>query len=340
MSLFDIFRKKKQSKALPAIVKKQSPIVYSKELTIHPDIKNLLWFGDGVMKNHNTKPKEINTFKINGYVVTVSFSGAEEPSLIFLDKEILEPKKNEEVERPSYYPNFKTLTPKQRWHYVNLLENPYNPENDIGYVFILYYGLERHLLEGDFDGAFNVILKLRDAYNNKSFQSYSANALILSSMLNNKGDYVLDFLNSLDKNHEFNFSCNLFLMCYLSFNIPIKSSDLMRFSKSFGFSKTNYIKKNPDLFRAELDKVMIRNFESTTLDLSRLITQTEIEHADTEKTSIFANTSINEQSIPVPQLSNIPGFRKIIFSLLDQSHENTKIRLRDLRKIGDPEAFK
>lgn len=340
MSLFDIFRKKKQMKALPSIENTQPPIVYRKELTIHPDIKNLLWFGDGAMKNHTTKPKEVNTFRINGYVVTVSFSGAEEPSLIFLDKEIIEPKENEEVERPSYYPNFKTLTPKQRWNYVKLLEDPYNPENDIGYVFILYYGLERHLLEGDFDKAFNVILKLRDAHANKSFQHYSANALILSSMLHNKGDYVIEFLNSLDKNFEFNFSCDLFLMCYLSFNIPINAIDLMRFAKSFGFSKSTYIKKHPCLFKDELDKVIMKNFESTTLDLSQLIDCNALDTVETKNTSIFANTSINEQLIPIPQLSNIPSLRDVIFLILNQSHENTKIRLRDLRKIGDPEAFK
>ena len=82
-------------------------------------------------------------------------------------------------------------------------------------MFILYYGLERHLLEGDFHSAFNVILKLRDVHKNKSFQSYSGNALILSALLQKKGEYIPSFIKSLDKEYEFNFSDNLLLMSYL-----------------------------------------------------------------------------------------------------------------------------
>jgi hypothetical protein len=95
-------------------------------------------------------------------------------------------------------------------------------------VFILYYGLERHLLSGDFERSFGVILKLRDVHANRSFQRYSANALILSSILHKKGEFVLEFINSLDKEHEFNFLDNLFLMCYYSFDIPILPKDIMR----------------------------------------------------------------------------------------------------------------
>jgi len=75
----------------------------------------------------------------------------------------------EDVERPPYYPNYSQLTPQQKGVYWKLLSNPYDSKFDIGFVFILYYGLERHLLNGNYEKAFRLILKLRDIHTNKSF---------------------------------------------------------------------------------------------------------------------------------------------------------------------------
>jgi hypothetical protein len=115
----------------------------------------------------------------------------DEPSLIYTKEAIIPPQDESLVPGPYYFQKYKDLSPEQRWICLWFLANPYNTPVDIGYVFILYYGLEQHLLQGNFDTAFNVILKLRDVHSNKVFQKYSSNALILSSLLKNKGEYVL-----------------------------------------------------------------------------------------------------------------------------------------------------
>jgi hypothetical protein len=93
-----------------------------------------------------------------------------------------------------------------------------------------------------------VIIKLRDIRTNKSFQKYSGNAVILSVLLKKKGEYVIEFVKSLDADYKFGFSDNLLLLCCYSFNTPLAPRDLMRMAKTFGFTKTNYIKNSPDVF--------------------------------------------------------------------------------------------
>ena len=111
---------------------------------------------------------------------------------------------------------------------------------DIGYVFLLYYGLERHLLLGEKERAQKVILKLRDVHEDKVFQQYSAKAIILSNMQDENVENIKKFLISLDKEHEFLFSNNLYLFCAYLFDIPLSSKDIIRMSKTFGFTNQNY----------------------------------------------------------------------------------------------------
>ena len=118
----------------------------------------------------------------------------------------------------------------------------------------LYYGLERYLLTDSYEEVIDVILKLRDVHQNKSFQSYSANAVILTCMYRQRADIAQKFMMSLDKDYEFNFSPNLFLICKYSLGLPLYGVEIMRFAKAFGFTKNNYIKKYPKLFIDTLNK--------------------------------------------------------------------------------------
>ena len=59
-----------------------------------------------------------------------------------------------------YYPSYKNLKAENRYVYLNWLRDVTAPI-PIGYVFIFYYGLERHLLFGKFEQAFDMIVKLR-----------------------------------------------------------------------------------------------------------------------------------------------------------------------------------
>lgn len=329
------FNRENKNKTQVQVEKETNPHKESaltiKGIDVHPDIRNLLWVGEGNFKNYSQEAHNKTEFEIDGIVFTISFFGSEEPSLIYPSQRVS--KSNiSEVERPPYFPTYSGLSPAQKWVYANLLSNPYNPEINIGFVFILYYGLERHLLLGNFKQAFDVILKLRDVHANASFQSYSAKALILSCMLHKRPDLVLRFLDSLDKDHEFNFSDNLFLLCCYSFNIPIPPFQIMKMSKSFDHKNQNYIKKEPELFVEKIEEILKSEYGKNELILKDFLGPRALQAIKTKKELIFANVSIRDQEIPVPQIISDKSLKPAIQKILKSAHEDVKKHLAQMRK--------
>jgi len=322
---------------MPDIISNSNlPDIYVEDYKVHDDIKSLLWFGDGIYKNI-TKAQmssEGEYYEIGGYRIRISYHGGSdiEPSLILMNMPIKQPVDEVLIPRPPYYPQYIGLTPEQRWIYLKLLNNPYNDKIDIGYVFILYYGLERHLLHGDFHSAFNVILKLRDVHKNKSFQYYSGNALILSALWKGKGEYIPLFIKSLDKEYEFNFNENLLLMSYYSFNVPFTAKDIMRFAKTVLFNKTTYIKNNPDIFEKCLKDVIKEKAGIDYVDLKNYFTDEVISKLKRFNSTIYANTSLIDQEISIPVLITNVKFKAEMLMYLILTHEKTKKEIADMRK--------
>ena len=83
------------------------------------------------------------------------------------------------------------MSPQQRFRYLNWLKNIDNPIED-GYVLLYYYGLERHLLVGNFEIAFHQIIRLRKVHKNRSFQLISEMALIHSGIFRERLDMLVD----------------------------------------------------------------------------------------------------------------------------------------------------
>ena len=345
MWLLNFFKKKKEENT--SIVPKKEHLISADNespsvqgLTLHADLKDLIWIWDGKHKNYKQTREENRSIDLNTFQVTISFINQEEPSLIYTNQVISQIQKIKNVARPWYYPTYSGLSPEQKWVYLTLLANPYNPSIDIGFVFILYYGLERHLLSGNFEKAIDVILKLRDIHTNRSFQSYSANAIILSCMLHQRGDLVLKFIASLDKEHELSFSDNLFLICYFSFNLPLLPTDIMRMAKTFEFNNINYIKKYPDLFWEALKNVIRNKTGAESIDLKKYLTPSEIKKIKMQDVGIFANMSIMEQSIPIPLLSENFKLKREMYHLLEAAHQEVKTQLSEMRKSGRPPLIK
>lgn len=226
------------------------------------------------------------------------------------------------------------MTAAQRGVYWEFLADPYSGKFDIGYVFILYYGLERHLLEGRCEDAFNVILKLRDVYDNASFQSYSACALILICLFKQRPDLAGKFYQSLDKRQELNFPDNLYLLCKMGLNLPLTANDIMRMCKTFEFNNQNYIKKYPDLFLKELTASMQSCFGTDQLEIRQFVTQAEWRKLRRQRVPIFANVSIRDKSIDVPLIAECFKLKKVVYDLLERTHESVKKVLIQKRKDG------
>lgn len=317
------------------VTRSTDSLIPSKPLYVHPDIKELLWIADGPKRNYAQKPTQTD-FEINGIRFSIEFGLGAEPSLISIKNPISIVNDVSNVERPPYFPTYSQLTPLQRGVYWKLLENPYNTAIDIGFVFILYYGLERHLLEGNFEKAFQVILKLRDIRPNKSFQNYSACALILTSLARKRADLAALFLQSLDKKHELNFPDNMFLICKYGLDLPLMPKDIMRMAKTFEFNNMNYIKQYPGIFEVHLRKTMLEKTGNDTLDIKQYITIAEWKKLKKQSVSMYANTSIQNKTIEIPTLSDCFKLKRIIYNMLEYAHEETKKELSTMRKNGVP----
>lgn len=341
MGLFDLFFRKKSNQKTSIIPKHVSVAKKTivDDLYIHEDIKDLIWVADGIMKNYNSE-KEEDIYEYNGIKIIISSIRKEEPSLISTNLPLEEVDNIYNIERPTYYPTYSELTPQQKWVYWKLLANPYNTKIDIGFVFILYYGLERHLLNGDFEKAFNVILKLRDLHKNKSFQYYSANALILTCLFKQRIDLAIKFIQSLDKEYELQFSDNLFILCKYCLDISLTSKDIMRLAKSFEFKNVNYIKNYPEIFESILLDKLRSRYDSDGILISRFIKPNDHVKLRKQSIPIFANMSIIDKSIEVPKVIENLALKEVIYNLLKETHNEVKVKLSELRKNGQLDSSK
>ena len=309
------------------------PDITKSGLSIHPDLIDLIWIGDGKYQNYTNPLKSTSTYQYEGFTIEVSMLKPDEPSLLYLKYPIEPVHPSEYVERPPYYPSYSELTPKQKYLYWEFLSNPYDPSNDIGYVFIFYYGLERHLLYGNFEKAFDIILKLRDVYDNRSFQHYSASALILSTLIHKRAEYTQRFINSLDKDYEFQMPGELYFLCKLSLGIPITALDIIKFHKFFGFSNDRYIKNNADIFFKNLcNNIRYQNNGSELIDSKPYFIEVNFGRLPTVSLPIFANISMINKEVVIPDISHANHFVKSILELLKNAHQDTKQELASIRK--------
>ena len=116
-------------------------------MSVHPDVRDLLWIENGPHKNW-TEEQGVSPLGLGNIVVDYVSSRPSEPSLINFDYEI-KYVNSDEVEKPDYNPSYSKLTPEQRGVYWSFLKDPFTGGFDISYVFLFYYGLERHLFKGN-----------------------------------------------------------------------------------------------------------------------------------------------------------------------------------------------
>jgi hypothetical protein len=147
-----------------------------------------------------------------------------------------------------------------------------------------------------------------------------------------KGEYIPLFINSLDKEYEFNFSENLLLMSYYSFNVPLSPKDIMRMAKTFEFTNTNYIKKNPDIFENCLKEIIKEKSGLEYVDLKNYFTDDVISNLKRSEPTIYANMSLIDQKISIPVLVTNKKFKSEMLMYLTLAHEKTKKEMAEKRK--------
>ena len=310
-------------------IQQQEKWLIKNSIHFHEDIKDLIWFADSPLLNIDPK-QFIKTVKSSGLRLDFTYSGYPEPSMIFTKYPIEFPKLFSDVEPLGYYPSYIELDPLQKGMYIKFLENPYKTKIDIGYLFLLYYGLERHLLLDDWEKSADVILKLRKCHKHKSFQSYSASALILTAIYREQGELALRVISELEENQFL--PITEYLLCASSFNLHITSKELMYYAEWFGFHNTRYIKNQTELFSKTLTDFIQEDYHRDYVLISDFLTDKDIAETPPHKIKIFANVSLSDVKIEVPFLSENEKLRNAVCSLLQKNHDFVKKYLADQRK--------
>lgn len=296
----------KQNQGLTAV--QSSKKININNLNIPHEVLKLLWIGDGKLKNYYI-PMEFHNYKD----IDINFIKTIEPSCIFTELPIEECEDDlSKIDNLDYYPNYFSLQPNQKFCYLKWLEDVMQPI-PIGYVFIFYYGLERHLIEGDFESAFQMILKLKDRFNNTSFQAYSTDALLIAIVLKNKTEYFNKVVNYIN---------NPKLLCIIKtfINEPLTAKNLIDIRKYVGFNNNYYIQKGYDLFEKTLEKILIDKYKIPVFPTNHKI----IENATSYLTLAIANFSLDKRTAKIPNIFSNKTFSEDIKNILLETHTTIK----------------
>lgn len=291
-------------------VPQETPVEMCSELmpkeqeAIPDEVKGLLWIkGEGLTYGHNM---------------------LNEPSLIDMDLEIRHAEDGL-VQDIGYYPSYKNLKAENRYVYLNWLKDVTAPI-PIGYVFIFYYGLERHLLFGKFEQAFDMIVKLRLFHSNSSFYAYSSDALLIAALYHKRPDMI----SKIDLNKA---TSKLSQFVVASLTGKIESSLLIENCAEVGFTNKRYIKSDYGLFKQALDEVLQERFG----DKSYPVAEEDFLKCAGTFPLVLANYSLKleERIANAPDLSTNGEYKKNVFSLLNEAHERVKAYKREERVKGD-----
>lgn len=235
----------------------------------HSDIAPLLWYGDGPQKNWDYPDYPSDPPNLGGHTHEVAHAvfdldggrqmiwefhdNTREPSAIF---SALPVHQEEEVPPMPGYPRWYELTPGQRWNYLRYLENPYQPV-EIGYAFLLYYGLERHLYFGNYNAVVPVIFRMRGILDHPSFWYYSSNSLLISAYQRGDRETMRRVLDGYAR-HKGDF--NLCMLAHTAAGEPLSAHELIMYRVKFGFRNVRYIRSQPEAFEQELTGYLRREY--------------------------------------------------------------------------------
>ncbi len=250
----------------------------------------------------------------------------DDPSTIYSTLPAVDPSSPENVPKLSYFPSYSEMLPEQRGLYLRWLYDVTN-EIDIGYVFVYYYGLERHLVYGDFDEAFDEIKLLRKHHDNGSFQSYSASALVHSCLLRKR----VDKLQQLYASGDFDYFDNSNLLILHYSKLDILPDMMFQLASRLSGINRRYIKLKPELYKQKINEVLIGKFGKPSYPLS---SQFSLDSVEGIPYPIFANISFPPE-VRTPRLPNLlhhAPFQSELASIFQEAHEAVKSASKGKRK--------
>lgn len=244
-----------------------------------------------------------------------------EPSLIWTKLPI---KANSDLETQAmYWPAYSQFSSEHRYQYLRWLKNIEQPTN-LSYVFLYFYGLERHLLVGNYDEAVDEIVRLLKSHTQKSFRQYATSSLIAASLVRKRLDIVDRVPSLLEEEVDEALALRIIKGTSMS------PDDMMSIASRVGFTNRRYFKVQPELFKHNLQTV-INEFEA---EYGKVMSIFKLEDFKKENANIFANMSIpvEARTAKVPVILDDVKFQSAIRSALEEAHKRTKDKLASDRK--------
>lgn len=326
MGLLDLIRGRANVGASSAIVLDPTALAIGQH-HVPANIRDLLWFSDGPLRNYVQRPESESTSSFEGIRMTVSFFGTSEPSAISIGLPVGTPSGTHGVEPLGYYPSYEGMTPRQRWVYLNWLMD-IDGSVDIGYVFVFYYGLERQLFGPLADQAVDTILRLRAHHTHSSFVRYSSDAVLAASLVANRSDWLLKFAETINLTGDAALS-DIYLYAKYLYGFELSPVELMAMSGRVGFTNRRYIQNQTSLFEAALQDAIRAKLGADGVSLARY----SVADCQPSQHALFANYSLDRDRVllAVPVFAEHPEFRSTAFDLLQSAHETVKQQLKFTR---------
>lgn len=223
-----------------------------------------------------------------------------------------------------YFPSYRGLSDTGRGEFLTWLQDIRQTPNQIGYAFIYFYALERHLETGDFDGAFWEIMELSKYH--EQVKRYALNTLFRAVFRKERPDLFGELIDSsLFKD---DFSGNTYLMIRYIQQSSITAEELVKYHKCFDWTNNRYIKTEKERFIAKLKELFSLNYQTLCFELKTVYRK------DWKACQVFAynNLSLKHIMINIPSLEACVEFRSAGYNLLATAHEMVKRELEQERK--------
>ena len=260
---------------------------------------------------------------LNGPLCNCSEAEANEPSAIDFNLPISLPVNNDDrTSDIGYYPSYAKLSPRQKAVYLEWLCDV-TQKIPIGYVFIFYYGLERFLFSEKHEDALRMIAVLRQHHTNASFLSYSADAMLIGCLMNNRPD-LLQHIDITKTSQQ--------LYLYIKGNLlgGFSPADLMNSCRMWGFTNTRYIKNERTLFEVQLEAQIQQTFGQSLFPVSH----SDFMQSPKNFPIVIANYSLSLEArfASGRDITANQAIATSILKLLQNTHQIVKQMLAESRK--------
>lgn len=328
---FNFFEKK--------TVKAEEPVFRRGETLekVHGDLRKTLWFLDGTNKNFDGKDYS-DTIQAGSISILLTVSGEREISGISVKLPVgtlaATSREMDAHVKPLKGTGYDQMTPEQRGDFWVMLEDPYRLYLPSSYISVLAAGLERHMFCGNFDEAFHVLLELRNTQTDREFSLRSSNALLLMAMYHNRPDLILMFQDSLDVDHSYALSEEMYLLSMYGTGMELQARDIMRIAKSFGIQDTRYAMNYVPHFDRYLRENMKEQFGHETLPLKEFLDHADLDKLRTRKVPVFFNSSMSMQDLQLPMLTTEPVLASTVRDLYKKAEDMVKHDLHHMKEMG------